>query len=425
MAGPQASKPDDFAGLVRRTRTLLGAWRVIEANARTSQQTRTKEAAKKFGADLPGNLRRMQDRLRRGYTFSPVFGATPPKGLGKEGKRPIAVASLEDRVVQRAILDVLQQSSGLHRISAVLATPTSVGGLPGRGVDTAIQLFQRCVEDGCTHVAGSDIKDFFNRIPKSDVVGFVKSEIDDPQFTTLLEGALQVELGNAATMPPEDRKLFPTGDDGVAQGCPLSALAGNIVLHDFDRAMNDPSRGLVCIRYIDDFIVVGRSARSVKKGMDAARGILRDLRMDAYDPVDAPAKAFVGRIGDRLYFLGHELSPGRYPPNAASQEKLKQTINALIRDGQGTIRKALEGRPIKPWDKGFAATIIAIHYATRGWRGTYRSSSCPEVFAELDRWVLRRVRDFERYYQAQTSSVPPARRLMALGVAPMDPPSGS
>ncbi len=399
---------------------MLGAWQAIEANAWTSQQAKSREQAKKFGADLHRNLRKMKRRLRKGYTFSPVYGATPPKGHGKEGKRPIAIATLEDRVVQRAILDVLQQATGLPKICAVLSTPTSVGGLPKRGVDNALKIFQHCVEGGYTHVAGSDIKDFFNRIPKRQVVDFVASEVNDPKFVSLLEGALQVELSNAANLGPEDYKLFPTGDDGVAQGCPLSALAGNIVLHEFDNEMNDPDRGLVCIRYIDDFILVGRSHRSVRKGMEAATRILRDLGMDAYDAVASPKKAFLGTIGQPFNFLGHELRPGRYPPSSAAIEKFKQNIDALIRGGQRTIRKAADGRPLKPWDRGFAATITSLDNAICGWRGTYRSSHCPDVFAELDEWVRRRVQDFERYLRSQPSTITAEQRLLALGISPME-----
>lgn len=417
MAGPQASDP--LAPMVRTTEVLLSAWRAIESNARTSQRAKTKDDARKFGADLPRNLRKLQTRLLQGYKFSPVYGATPPKGGGKPGKRQIAVASLEDRVVQRAILDVLQQSKLLLRIKTVLETPTSVGGIPGRGVDNALQLFEDCHLNGYRHVAGSDIKDFFNRIPKKAVTDFIASEVQDQEFIELFDAALQVELSNAATMAPEDYKLFPTGLDGVAQGCPLSALAGNVVLNEFDKQMNDPARGLVCIRYIDDFILVGRERRHVDRGMDAARAILRNLRMDAYDPKENPRKAFVGKIGEPLVFLGHELIPGRYPPSPGARRQFMATINVLIQDGQKTIDKTLHGRSLKPWERPFGATIVAVQNAVRGWRGTYRSSACPEVFAQLDDWVARRVIDFERYLDTRAPKTAPMRRLRALGIAPM------
>ena len=79
------------------------------------------------------------------------------------GKRPIVVAPLPDRIVQRAILDVLQEATDLPHVQEVLATPTSVGGIRGRGVDTAIKLFDDRQLAGDRFVAGSDISGFFTR----------------------------------------------------------------------------------------------------------------------------------------------------------------------------------------------------------------------------------------------------------------------
>ncbi|MGO4833077.1 hypothetical protein AB4144_12405, partial [Rhizobiaceae sp. 2RAB30] len=95
---------------VRSMNVLVAAWHAIRRNAETSQQRKTKRQAEKFGENLPTNLRELQDRLREGYRFTKAYGATPPKGFGKLGKRPIVVACIEDRIVQRAILDVLQNA---------------------------------------------------------------------------------------------------------------------------------------------------------------------------------------------------------------------------------------------------------------------------------------------------------------------------
>ena len=57
-------------------------------------------------------------------------------------------------------------------------------------------------------------------------------------FAPLVAGAMKVERFNLAELDPDDRILFPVGDDGVAQGCPLSALVGHVALVEFDRAMN-------------------------------------------------------------------------------------------------------------------------------------------------------------------------------------------
>lgn len=401
-------------------RVLVGAWHAIRRNAETSQTKSTKEKAKLFGNALPQNLRKIQDRLRKGYEFEEAYGATPPKGQGKEGKRPLVIAPLEDRIVQRAILDVLQGATELQNVQAVLSTPTSIGGIPGKGVDHAIEQIEEAWRDGKRFSAGSDIKGFFTRIPKRQVLEFLEAEIDEADFIGLVRRALTVELSNADQMTAEDLHMFPTGPDGVAQGCPLSALAGNIVLQEFDRQMNDPCRGLTCIRYIDDFLILGSKLNSVQKGMEAAKSYLQTLGMDTYDPARSPNKAFSGAMNGQV-FLGHSLIPGSYPPSDGAQAKLQRSINDLIKQGQKAISKAVGGRKLKPTDRTFAATVVAITHTLQGWRGSFRSSNCPETFIELDIWVQRRVADFESYFRTHTAGAAKDVRSAALGVFQLAP----
>jgi retron-type reverse transcriptase len=417
MAGPQASKGRNLPSKrVRSESVLFGAWNSIRRNAETSQVKSTKEEAKVFGQDLLKNIHKLQRRLREGYIFEKPYGATPKKGPGKVGNRPIVVAPLHNRIVQRAILDVLQNANDMPRIKAVLATPTSIGGIPGRGVENALKIFDQCAADGYSHVAGSDIAGFFTKIPKAEVFEFLEQEVADPAFMELTRAALTVELSNADRLSPDDLRLFPTDEEGVAQGCPLSALAGNIVLREFDCEMNAPGKGLRCIRYIDDFIVIGRSRTSVMKGMDAARSMLSGLGMNIYDAEEAPTKAFVGRVGEPFEFLGRKLIPGQYPPGEAAKKKLCQSIDQLINDGQTAVHKAVNGRRLGSTDKPFGPTVVAISNAIRGWRGCYRYSNCPEVFAALDHHICRRLIDFEAYLNTHAPKKDRSKRVAALGL---------
>jgi retron-type reverse transcriptase len=390
---------------------LFAAWHAIRRNAETSQQEKSKEAARKFGNDLPANLRALQDRLRAGYKFAKAHGATPPKGIGKVGIRPIVVAPLEDRIVQRAILDVLQDATEIQAVQRVLATPTSIGGIRGRGVDHAIKLFAECVEDGDQHVGGSDISGFFQKIPTPKVIQFLNDSGVESDFVRLVKDALTVELANEDRLSKEDRALFPTGEDGVAQGCPLSALAGNIVLEDFDRQMNDGK--VTCIRYIDDFIICGKSLEVVREAMARAKAILAGLNMDIYDPVESPTKAFIGAVGEPHVFLGYRLVPGVYPPAPASCERLMTRIAALIKEGQRSISKAVTDRPFTSQDRCYAQTLVAIDHTVSGWRGSLKSSNCPDEFKRLDSLIDRRLLDFRRFFQEKMAKRTPAQHRRA------------
>lgn len=393
---------------------LMGAWHAIRRNAETSRQETTKRRAREFGEDLVVNLRKLQSRLEAGYIFAKAHGATPAKAGGKPGKRPLVVAPLEDRIVQRAILDVLQDADELPMVQAVLSCRTSIGGIRGRGVDTGLKLFEQRIEAGDRYCAGSDIAAFFTKIPRQAVFDFLTNAGAEHEFVHLLEKALTVELANEDSLSAADRKLFPTGPDGVAQGCPLSALAGNIVLRDFDARMNE--RGVTCIRYIDDFVLLGTTEGAVTKAMASAGEMLAAYGMTIYDPDRAPTKAFRGVIGEPHEFLGHELRPGSYPPASGPREKLMAQIAVLISEGQRSIDKAARGRQLQSQDRCYAQTLVAIDNTVRGWRGSFRTSNCPDVFAAMDKEIDRLLEGFQGYYRARMAKMTRAQQRQAMKV---------
>ena len=393
----------------------MRAWHAIRRNAETSRQEATKNNAKLFGEDLPKNLRMLQTRLKAGYRFAPAYGATPLKGSGKVGKRPIVVAPLEDRIVQRAILDVLQESTEITGVQRVLRTPTSIGGIKGRGVDHAIAIFDERVKAGDRYVAGSDISGFFTKIPRERVLAFLEAEGVEADFLQLVRDGLTVELSNADKLSDDDLKMFPTGADGVAQGCPLSALAGNIVLESFDTAMN--GRGITCIRYIDDFLVIGKTRHAVDAAMRAAGALLGKLDMKIYDPVASPNKAFAGTVGEGHAFLGYELRPGSYPPSLGARAKLHEQIAALIASGQKAIIKAVSGRALTSQDRCYAQTLVRLDHAIRGWRNSFKSSNCPDLYDQLDGEIDRRLHDFRSFYLDKIKNRTPMQKRLAARVA--------
>ncbi len=416
-AGPTARQRSykSLCRRVRSTRVLVRAWHAIRRNAETSRQEATKNKAKLFGNDLPKNLRTIQKRLKDGYRFAPAYGATPLKGIGKVGKRPIVVAPLEDRIVQRAILDVLQEATEITGVQRVLRTPTSIGGIKGRGVDHAIAIFDERVKAGDRYIAGSDISGFFTKIPRERVLAFLEAEGVETDFIQLVRDGMSVELSNADKLSDDDLKMFPTGADGVAQGCPLSALAGNIVLENFDIAMN--GRGITCIRYIDDFLVIGKTRNAVDAAMRAAEALLGKLDMKIYNPVASPNKAFAGTVDDGHVFLGYELRPGSYPPSLEARKKLNEQIAALIASGQKAITKAVSGRALTSQDRCYAQTLVRLDHTIRGWRNSFKSSNCPEIFDQLDSEIDRRLHDFRSFYLDKINRGTAAQKRRAARVA--------
>ena len=265
--------------------------------------------------------------------FAPAIGVAKSKGEGKAGKRAIVVAPVADRVVQRAILDVLYAHCPSVALKHVLETPTSVGGVPGRGIGHALALIEKAEDEGAAFAIRSDIRNFFPSFPRAEVLAYLKAQIPDPEFVDLFARAVTVELANRAELGP-DAELFPLGDDGVAQGSPLSVLAGNIVLRGFDVQIN--ARGVVCVRYIDDFLVLAPSANAARKALKAGLAILVPLKLQAYAPDDESGKAWAGPISSGFDFLGYRVVRGLNPPS-------KQLVRSCSPRSRPRLRKGRSG----------------------------------------------------------------------------------
>ncbi|MFP6697423.1 MAG: hypothetical protein VCF08_11030, partial [Alphaproteobacteria bacterium] len=133
---------------------------------------------------------------------------------------------------ERAWLDTLQSRSGFVR--GVNALPTSVGGVPQRSVPHGLALIDAAFRSGQKFFIRSDISGFFDHIPRKQVLNLISNYVDDQRFLSVLDQATTVVLHNEKALA-EDRRLFPTNVEGVAQGSPLSSLFGNILLYEFDQ----------------------------------------------------------------------------------------------------------------------------------------------------------------------------------------------
>lgn len=163
---------------VRGRAVLHGAWRRVKENGLASLSAETRDAIKALDADAHRGLRRIEDQLRKDrFVFAPQTGVAKQRP-GKK-PRPIVVAAVENRIVQRAILDVLQEQP---TICEVLNTPTSFGGIRNQGVGDAIAHVCKAIGGGSAYFVRSDIQGFFERIPRGHVTELLRASFDDRVF---------------------------------------------------------------------------------------------------------------------------------------------------------------------------------------------------------------------------------------------------
>ena len=397
---------------VRRGKTLEDAWAAIRENARVSKSADTRKEIQVFEAYLSANLRRIGRDLQKGkFKFVPAKGVKIPKGKDKTQFRPLVVARVQSRVVQRAINDVL---SDVPTLQPLIYTPYSFGGIKKKlrgelaAVPAAIQAVLKAIEKGGIYFVRSDISKFFTRIPKSSVTELVAKAVDDVDFLSLFESAIKVELENMAQLR-ESASAFPIEDIGLAQGNCLSPLLGNLFLHAFDAEMNQQP-GVCCLRYIDDFIVIGTSSESAERAFSLAMQRLNMLGMET-----SAGKTQQGRVKDGFEFLGIHLSPGLIRPSKSSRDRLIESVKGAFDESAKGILGAKKGKAILK-SQSLLETLCRVGGIIQGWGKHYRFCNDQETLRQLDVKIEGLLRHYLGIYRETRDTVSSATKWNLLGV---------
>ena len=322
------------------------------------------------------------------------------------------LAGVESRIVQRAILDVLQ---GIDALQPYFRNPHSFGGIkrqkdePLAALPAAIKAVLDAFGEGGRFVASADISGFFTRIPKSGVANIVSGAVGDPEFMILFEQAIHVELANLAKLRGHANR-FPTEDLGVAQGSALSPLMGNIILADCDRQMsNNDCR---CIRYIDDFIVIGPIEGAVMARLRLAGRILAGLGMEF--AVDKTSRHAIP-VTDSFEFLGIELNNGLIRPAAKAKSKFLSSLRQTFEHSRKAIKGHRNGQALQK-TAALLGTLVRVDGIIQGWGKHYRFCNDQRCFENLDNQVDALIREYLGFYSAERSRTPASRTAAILGV---------
>lgn len=373
---------------------LFQAWRRIRENGYASSLEETRWAVEQFDRQADRGIKKLQRQLRNGtFEFEPQIGVAKKKANGN-GKRGIVMASIHNRIVERALLDTLQ--SEVPFIKSVITMQTSVGGVPERSVPHGLKIIDDAISEGYDHFVRSDISGFFDAIPRKTVLDKISTKLDDERFLGLLNRATTVVLANESVLG-EDRKIFPTDEEGVAQGSPLSPLFGNILLYDFDLQFNND--GVLCVRFIDDFVLLSKDGWRAKKAFQNAKAHLDKLGLKCHDPFLSAnkEKAEQGKIGDGFIFLGYDIRPGLRQPSQKARNNLLAAVRDRIKVGKKTIGSAMKV-PGADNTQRYAQTQIGIDRVLRGWGNAFAYGNSSATIEDLDLKVEKEISDFRNWY---------------------------
>lgn len=327
-----------------------------------------------YGEQLEDNLRELHARLHRGaYRAKPSKRAYIPKADGRQ--RPLGIASLEDKVVQRAVVEVM------NAIYEQDFLGFSYGFRPGRSQHDALDALAVGIGAGTVNwVLDADIRGFFDAIDHGWLVKFIEHRIGDRRVVRLIQKWL-----SAGVM--EDGR-WTASTVGAPQGATMSPLLANIYLHYVldlwvHQWRRRYARGeFIIVRYADDFAVGFEYEEDGRRFLDDLRGRLRKFALELHDDKT------------RLIEFGRRANANRRARGERGAAETFTFLGFVHICGRSRRGRFLLTRHTDP--KRMRATLRAINMALKRRRH--------DPVPEQGKWLGSVVRGYLAYFAVPTNS---------------------
>jgi RNA-directed DNA polymerase len=229
---------------------------------------------KAYGEDLDRKLIDLHDRIHRGaYRAQPSRRQYIPKADGTQ--RPLALAALEDKIVQRAVADVLE---AIHEQDFM---GFSYGFRPGRNAHDAMDALIVGIDRSRVNwVLDVDIRSFFDTVSQEWLVRFLEHRIADRRIIRLIRKWLKAGILEEGKVVSSDR--------GTGQGSVISPILANIYLHYVidlwagQWRRREAKGNMIIVRYADDMVLGFEHEADAKRFRDAMQQRLETFALSLH-----------------------------------------------------------------------------------------------------------------------------------------------
>lgn len=339
-------------------RNLLAAFQQVARNGGAPGVDH--ETVAEFARRLPDSIWELSDRLKGGQFRPQAIRRVHIPKPGSTETRPLGIPTVRDRVVQAAIVNVIEPI--FERDFA----EHSYGFRPGRGCKDALRRVDKLLRSGYVHVVDADLKGYFDSIPHDRLMKRLREKIADGPVLRLIEWFLQ------ASILDEAKQWTP--EAGAPQGAVLSPLLSNVYLDPLDHLV--ANLGFQMVRYADDFVILCRTAKEARAALALVKTWVAEQGLTLH-----PTKTKIVNARDEGFdFLGYHFRGTRHGirhwARDKSVRKLKQTLRTKTKRTSG---------------KSLQFVIANVNRTLHGWF-VYFQHSRPFVLAQLDRFVRQRLR---------------------------------
>lgn len=314
------------------------------------------QSIESFEDNLVENINQLHEELKgRIYKPSPVKRVEIPKPNGS--MRPLGIPNVRDRVVQQAILNIIQPifEPDFH--------PSSYGYRPGKSCQHAVAKAQQfLVKYNLPWAVDMDLSKCFDTLDHELILNGLNRKISDGTLLKLIKQFLKSGVFIDGIVEPTET--------GSPQGGVISPLLMNIYLDEFDQKMK--LLNIRIVRYADDILIFALSKRKAERYQKIATTILNSLKLTVNT-----RKTHISNVDRGIKYLGFIIKRSYIKIDEERVKRFKDKI-----------------RMMTPRNSGVPVTIMIARLTSvlRGWGQYFRVANCSSLFQRLMEWIRRRLR---------------------------------